>query len=69
MLVVYICSGSEQLILLFTFALVKAQIWQLSSEFACMSNFLAEELLAGQAGYALATFQTCLDHVHSLNLA
>lgn len=59
--------GSEDLVLLLSWVIVQAQIPNMISFFDIISQFLPEELIRGQAGYVLATIQTCLDYIESLN--
>ncbi|MBN8091252.1 hypothetical protein, partial [Vibrio vulnificus] len=55
--------GSEDLVLLLSYALVRAQVFDISAQFAFVSELLPEPLLRGQAGYVLATLQTCIDFI------
>ena len=58
--------GSEDLVLLLSWVIVQAQIPNMISFFDIVSQFLPEELIRGQAGYVLATIQTCLDYIKSI---
>ncbi len=57
--------GSEDLVLLLAYVLVRAQVVDLSAQFNFMSELLPEPLLRGQAGYVLATLQTSMDFISS----
>lgn len=59
--------GSEDLVLLLSWVIVQAQIHNMISFFDIISQFLPEELIRGQAGYVLATIQTCLDYIKTIN--
>ena len=59
--------GSEDLVLLLSWVIVQAQIPNMMTFFDIVSEFLPEELIRGQAGYVLATIQTCLDYIKSIN--
>ena len=59
--------GSEDLILLLSWIIIQAQIPHMNSFFASVSEFLPDELIRGQAGYVLATIQTAMDYIKSLN--
>ena len=58
--------GSEDLVLLLSYVLVRAQVPDLSGQFSFMIELLPEPLLRGQAGYVLATLQTCIDFISSI---
>lgn len=58
--------GSEDLVLLLSYVLVKAQVRDIFSHFSFMSDLLPEGLLRGQAGYVLATLQTCFDFISTI---
>lgn len=58
--------GSEDLVLLLSYVLVKAQVRDIFTHFSFMSDLLPEGLLRGQAGYVLATLQTCLDFISTI---
>lgn len=58
--------GSEDLVLLLSWVIVQAQITNMISFFDIVSQFLPEELIRGQSGYVLATIQTCLDYIKSI---
>ena len=58
--------GSENLVLLLAYVLVRAQVSDLSAQFSFMSELLPEPLLRGQAGYVLATLQTSIDFISSI---
>lgn len=57
--------GSEDLVLLLSWVIVQAQIPNILTFFAIISEFLPEDLIRGQAGYVLATLQTCIDYIKS----
>ena len=59
--------GSEDLVLLLSWIIIQAQIPGMNSFFAIVSEFLPDELIRGQAGYVLATIQTAMDYIKSLN--
>lgn len=59
--------GSEDLVLLLSWVIVQAQIPNMISFFDIVSQFLPEDLIRGQAGYVLATMQTSLDYIKSIN--
>ena len=59
--------GSEDLVLLLSWVIVQAQVPNMITFFALISEFLPEELIRGQAGYVLATLQTCLDYIKSIH--
>ena len=58
--------GSEDLVLLLSWVIVQAQVPNLATFFSIVSEFLPEELIRGQAGYVLATIQTCLDFIKNI---
>ena len=59
--------GSEDLVLLLSWIIIQSQIPNINSFFAIVSEFLPDELIRGQAGYVLATIQTAMDYIKSLN--
>lgn len=61
------CIGSEDLVLLLSWVIVQAQIPKMITLFSLISEFLPQDLIRGQAGYILATMQTCLDYIKSIN--
>jgi hypothetical protein len=58
--------GSEDLIFLLSWTIVQAQLPHMASFFALVSEFIPEELIRGQAGYVLATIQTSIDYIKSI---
>lgn len=58
--------GSEDLVLLLSYVIVRAQVSDLFAQFSFMGELLPEPLLRGQAGYVLATLQTCMDFISSI---
>lgn len=58
--------GSEDLVLLLSYVLIKAQVRDIFTHFSFMSDLLPEGLLRGQAGYVLATLQTCFDFISTI---
>lgn len=58
--------GSEDLVLLLSWIIIQAQVPDIFTQFAIMSEFLPEDLIRCQAGYVLATVQTCLDFIQSI---
>lgn len=57
--------GSEDLLLLASYVIVRAAIPDLSSQLVFISRLIPEELIRGEAGYVLATIQTSLDYALS----
>lgn len=57
--------GSEDLLLLVAYCLVRAQIPDLASQLLFVSRLVPEEMVRGEAGYVLATVQTSLDYALS----
>lgn len=57
--------GSEDLLLLAAYVIVRAAIPDLSSQLLFISRLIPEELIRGEAGYVLATMQTSLDYALS----
>lgn len=54
--------GSDDLLLLSSYVLVRAQIADLPSQLMFLSKLVPEELIRGEAGYVLATYQTALEY-------
>ncbi len=59
-------SGSEDLLLLLAYTVMKAQATEMYSEFEFISALLPEALIRGEAGYVLATLQTSLNYLIEL---
>lgn len=57
--------GSEDLLLLCAYVILRAAIPDLSSQLNYISKLVPEELIRGEAGYSLATVQTSLDYALS----
>lgn len=55
--------GSEDLLLLMAYVLVRAQIPDLASQLMFIARLVPEELVKGEPGYVLATVQTSLEYV------
>lgn len=58
--------GSEDLLLLLAYVVIRAQPTAIYSEFAFVSELIPEEVLRGEFGYVLATLQTCIHHIEQL---
>lgn len=58
--------GSEDLLLLSAYVLVRSHVPDLSSQLMFISELVPEELVRGEAGYVLATMQTSLDYILGL---
>lgn len=54
--------GSEDLLMLMAYVLVRAQIPDLASQLLFISRLVPEELIKGEPGYVLATVQTSLEY-------
>lgn len=61
-----LCSGSEDLLLLMAYVVMRAQAVGIYSEFEYISALLPEALIRGEAGYVLATLQTSLNYIIEL---
>lgn len=55
--------GSEDLLTLFAYVLVRAQVPDLHAQLAFISELIPEEMIRGEAGYMLATVQTSLLYI------
>eukprot|EP00004_Rigifila_ramosa_P002353 TRINITY_DN12450_c0_g1_i1.p1 TRINITY_DN12450_c0_g1~~TRINITY_DN12450_c0_g1_i1.p1 ORF type:complete len:505 (+),score=99.60 TRINITY_DN12450_c0_g1_i1:896-2410(+) len=58
--------GADDLVPLFSFVLVHAQLPFAASESCLLADFITESAVLGEEGYALATFQTAMDFALSL---
>jgi archaellum component FlaC len=54
--------GSEDLLLLTAYVLVRANVPDLASQLTFISKLVPEEVIRGEAGYVLATMQTALEY-------
>jgi hypothetical protein len=54
--------GSEDLLMLMAYVLVRASVPDLASQMMFISKFVPDELIRGEAGYVLATTQTAMDY-------
>ena len=57
--------GSEELLLLCAYVIVRAHVPNLPSQLQFINKLIPEELVRGEAGYVLATMQTSLDYAIS----
>ena len=57
--------GSEDLLLLSAYVIVRGHVPDLASQLTFISKLVPEELIRGEAGYVLATIQTSLDYAVS----
>jgi hypothetical protein len=58
--------GSEDLLLLLSFVLIRACPTDIHSQFQFISDLIPEEILRGESGYVLATLHTAIGHVENL---
>eukprot|EP01102_Stenamoeba_stenopodia_P011932 TRINITY_DN3703_c0_g1_i1.p1 TRINITY_DN3703_c0_g1~~TRINITY_DN3703_c0_g1_i1.p1 ORF type:complete len:452 (+),score=113.66 TRINITY_DN3703_c0_g1_i1:37-1392(+) len=59
--------GADELLPLFTYVIIKSLVVNLHSESSFMSDFVPEEMMMGQEGYCLATFQAALQHIYQMD--
>lgn len=60
--------GGDEILPLFTYVIVKANVPKLYSESKLMEDFLSDSDLLGELGYMLVTFQTALSYICCMNL-
>lgn len=60
--------GSDELLPLFTYVLIKANMSNVFSEAKFMEDFLGDEYAIKEEGFMLATFQTCLAYVCCMDM-
>lgn len=58
--------GSEDLLVLLSFVIVRARLPYLMSEFTFIADLVPEEILRGESGYVLATLQTSINYIEQI---
>lgn len=58
--------GSEDLLVLLAFVMVRGRVPHLMSEFHFIADLIPEEILKGESGYVLATFQTSIHYIEQI---
>ena len=63
------CSGGDELLPLFAYVVIRSGITFLWSESSFIETFINEKTAIEKGGYLLATLQTCLNLVNTIDIA